>query len=80
VPKNNQDGGLTIEASKLGKAQVSSVVKPVSGDGYYFIRLIDINDTQVNYEYIKVPLNKFTDDLNALIKDNKVNIYISVKL
>jgi hypothetical protein len=78
VPKTNQDGGLATEASKLTKLQVSSAIKSTVGDGYYFLRLLDINDTQVNYEYIQVPLTVFENDLNNILDSNKVQKYISV--
>lgn len=78
VPKTNQDGGLAIEAAKMKKLQLSSVIKSTTGDGYYYIRLIDINETQVNYEYIQIPLTVFSDDLGRIIDSNKVQKYISV--
>ncbi|PKL31148.1 hypothetical protein CVV43_03815 [Candidatus Saccharibacteria bacterium HGW-Saccharibacteria-1] len=78
VPKNNQDGGLSNEAAKLTKAQSSKIIKSTIGDGYYVIRLIDINDAQVSYEYVKVPLTAFTESLDKASKDNKVKKYIAV--
>ncbi len=78
VPKDNQDGGLAAEAIKLAKLQVSPVIKSTIGDGYYFIRLLDINDSQVSYEYIKIPLTAFTNSLNSIVNTNKVDKYIKV--
>lgn len=78
VPKSNQDGGLSTEAARLTKAQSSKVIKSTIGDGYYVIRLIDVNDTQVSYEYVRVPLTAFTESLDKASKDNKVNKYIAV--
>lgn len=78
VPKDNQDGGLAIAASKLAKLQVSSAIKSSIGNGYYFIRLLDINDNQVNYEYIQIPLFAFTNSLNNIINSKKVDKYIKV--
>jgi hypothetical protein len=78
VPKDNQDGGLAASASKLIKLQASSVIKSTIGNGYYFIRLLDINDDQVNYEYIQIPLTAFTNSLNNIINTKKVVKYISV--
>lgn len=78
VPKTNQDGGLAIEAAKLKKLQLSSTIKSTIGGGYYFIRLLDINETQVSYEYIQIPLTVFTKDLNSIIYNGKVKKYISV--
>lgn len=78
VPKTNQDGGLAIEAAKLEKGKTSGVVKSTTGDGYYIVRLVDINDTQVSYEYIQVPLTKFTKDLEGIEKSGKIVQYISI--
>ncbi len=78
VPKNNTDGGLASAASKLGRGQVSGVIESTTGDGYYFVRLLDINDSQVSYEYIKVPLSTFDKDLASLKTAGKIKEYISV--
>ena len=78
VPKDNQDGGLAAVAAKLQKGQISTVIKPTTGDGYYILKLDDSNDTQVNYEYVHVALTTFDTQLAALKKDGKVKEYISV--
>lgn len=78
VPKTNQDGGLAVEASKLEKGKISSVIKSTTGDGYYYVRLLDINDTQVSYEYIQVTLTEFTKQLDSIEKAGKINRYISI--
>jgi hypothetical protein len=78
VPKTNQDGGLAAEAAKLKKLQISPIIKSTIGDGYYLIRLLDINDTKVSYEYIRIPLTAFTNALDSVIKSGKVQKYISV--
>jgi hypothetical protein len=78
VPKTNQDGGLALAASKLQKSQISRVVKSTTGDGYYFIKLLDSDATRVNYEYIQIPLTTFKDDLAKLIATGKVKEYITV--
>jgi len=78
VPLTNSDGGLSAEAAKLQKGAVSGVMKTTTGDGYYFVRLLDKGDTQINYEYIRIPLTKFDEQFAALKKDNKIHEYISV--
>jgi hypothetical protein len=78
VPKTNQDGGLAAEASVLQKGQISPVIKSTTGDGYYFIRLIDSNDSQVSYEYIRIPLTVFDQDLAAVQAAGKVQEFISI--
>lgn len=78
VPKTNQDGGLSIEAAKLTKLQISPTIKSTIGDGYYVIRLLDVNETQVSYEYVQIQLTKFASDLEDIINSDKVQKYISV--
>lgn len=79
VPKSNQDGGLAQAASKLEVGATSEVVRSTSGDGYYIVRLLEKNDTQVNYEYFRVPLTELANRLKQLYADNKVSYFISVK-
>jgi len=78
VPRNNQDGGLAIAAAKLGIGGVSPVVRSSAGDGYYFVKLLEANDTQVNYEFIHIPLSAFVERVEKVRTDNKVVEYISI--
>lgn len=78
VPRTNQDGGLAAAASKLSKDQVSGVIKSTNGDGYYILKVVDINETQVNYDYIHVPLTVFAEQVNTALKSGKVSKYITI--
>lgn len=78
VPKNNRDGGLAEAASKLEKGKISEALKG-PGDGYYFVRLVDSNETDVQYEYIQVPLTAFDAQLAAAKKDDKIKYYIKLE-
>lgn len=79
VSKSNQDGGLSTEASKMTKSQTSLIIKSTTGKGYYIIRLLDINETKVSYEYIQVPLTAFANALDNVIKDSKAKkVYIDL--
>lgn len=78
VPKSNQDGGLAIEAAKLTKFSYSMIIKSTAGDGYYIVRLLDINDDEVSYDYAKITLTAFDASLKAIIDANKVDTYISI--
>lgn len=79
VPKTNKDGGRTEAASKLEKSQISSVIKSTSGSGYYIVRLLDISDKQVSYEYIEVPLTAFSTKLQSIKDENKVEKFITIQ-
>lgn len=78
VPRTNQDGGLSIAAMKLEKGHTSPAVKTTTGDGYYFVKLLEKNDTQVSYAFIRIPLTTFNTQLAALKKEGKVHEYISI--
>ncbi len=78
VSKTNRDGGRAATASKISKNDLSPAVKSITGDGYYFIRLVDINDSQVNYDYINIPLSQFNNDLKVVVDSGKVKKYISL--
>jgi hypothetical protein len=78
VPRTNRDGGLSTAAVKLEKGQVSPVIKTTTGDGYYFVKLIEKNDTQVSYAYLRIPLTAFNEKLTLVKKEGKVHEYIKV--
>ncbi len=79
VPRDNRDGGLAEAAGKLQKGQISSAIKTTSNNGYYFVKLLDSNDTSVQYEYLYVPLAQFDQTIETLQEDNKVVRYISIE-
>ena len=79
VPKNNQDGGLAQAAAKLSKGQVSTAIKATSGNGYYYVKIVDSNDSQVQYEYIHVPLKEFDAKLAQVEKDKKLTQFIKIE-
>lgn len=79
VPRNNQDGGLAEAAAKLKKGQISTAVKATSGNGYYYVKLVDSNEAQLQYEYIHVPLKEFVAQLEQIEKDDKLKKFIKVE-
>lgn len=79
VKKDNKDGGLAAAAAKLQKGQVTGPIKPLSGDGYYFVRLLETNNQEeINYQLIKVPLKEFKQQIESLKQSGKVTYYIAV--
>lgn len=78
VPRTNQDGGLSREALKLESNKISNVFKSDNGDGYYVVKLLEKNDKQVSYQYIKISLTRFDSELSQLEKQGKINYLISV--
>lgn len=78
VPKTNQDGGLAATAAKLQKGAISTAIKSTTGEGYYYVKLIDVNDAQVNFEYVHIPLTAFLKNLTAIKAQGKVSTYITI--
>mgnify|MGYP000094051227 CR=1 FL=1 len=79
VNRDNKDGGLAVAASDLKSGEITGPIKPLSGDGYYFVKLLDTNsDGEINYQFIKVPLKEFSRQIESLKEDGKVEYFISV--
>lgn len=79
IGNTNKYGGLRVsEVTKLQKGTVSGALMSTTDDGYYFVKIIDKSDTQVNFVYLHIPLSKFTNDFAALKKNGKIQEYISV--
>jgi len=78
VPLTNRDGGLATAAGALEKGEISEVIRATTGDGYYFVKLLERNDTQLSYAYLRIPLTEFDTRLSALKKSGKVDEYINV--
>ena len=83
VPKTNHDGGVTQEASKLKNGETSAFFRSNDGsferNGYYIVQLVESNDKQVSYNYIRIPLTVLGEQLKALAKNDKIKEYIDVK-
>jgi hypothetical protein len=79
VPSNNQDGGLAEQASRLAIDGISKPFRSTTGDGYYFVKLLDKDgNNRVSYAFIKVPLLAFIQRLESIKEENKIAEYISI--
>lgn len=77
LPRGNQDGGLSTAAAQLQVGQISEAIRSSTGDGYYFVKLIDANASQVSYEYIRVPLSAFSGTVTAALDGgDRVSVFI----
>lgn len=79
VPKTNHDGGLTQTATTLGKGKSSGFFRSTTGDGYYIVQLVSSSDTQLNYNFLRIPLTEFNQQLKTLAENKKITEHISVK-
>lgn len=78
VPHTNSDGGLSKLALSLEKGQVSSVIRTTTGDGYYYVKLLEKTDTQLSYAFLSIPLTQFDQKIAELKNSQQVKEYISV--
>lgn len=79
VDSKNIDGGRASEAIKLEPGQSSGKFISMNGDGYYFVKLINKTETEVNFVSIKVPFTEFNNRFEALKTENKITEYIKIK-
>lgn len=79
VSKDNKDGGIAAAASKLKVNEFTGPIKPTSGDGYYFVKLLDRNkDDEISYQLIKIPLTEFPAQIESLKSNDKIDYYIEL--
>lgn len=72
-------GGLQVsELVKLAKDQVSGVLQSSTDDGYYFVKVLEKNDTQVRFSYLHIPLTTFNNNLAELKKNAKITEFIQL--
>ena len=80
VDNMNVDGGRSNKAMTLEPGQVSERFLSNNGDGYYFVKLVEKTETQVNYESIKVKFTTFAERAAQLYEEGKVKELIEVGL
>lgn len=72
-------GGLQVsEVAKLGVGGVSGAMRSTTDHGYYFVKVLEKNDKQVNFQYLHIPLTEFKSQFEKLRSDNKIKEFISV--
>ncbi len=77
VSKTNDDPqGLIAAAQRLQVNQVSGVIETPTG--YYLIKLLETNDSQVRYARILIGLHELDTLLKQVRDQNKVSEYIDV--
>ena len=78
VDNMNVDGGRSNMAMTLEPGQVSEKFLSSNGDGYYFVKLIDKTETQVNYESLKVAFTTFNEQIEDLYEAGGVTEFITL--
>ncbi|MDO4741943.1 MAG: SurA N-terminal domain-containing protein, partial [Candidatus Saccharibacteria bacterium] len=77
VSSQNIDGGRAAKAAELEPGGQSGRFVSANGDGYYFVKLIAKNDTEVNFVSIKVPFTEFSSRIATLREDGGISEFIS---
>ncbi len=79
VSNTSTMSGLQVsDVAKVEKDTVAGPIKATTDDGYYFVKVIDKTDTQVNFTYLRIPLTMFASKVDELKKAGKVSEYIRV--
>ena len=78
VDNMNVDGGRSNKAMTLEPGQVSERFLSNNGDGYYFVKLVEKTETQVNYESIKVKFTTFAERVAQLYEEGKVKNLVEI--
>jgi len=78
VDNMNVDGGRSAMAMRLEPGQVSGRFLSSNGDGYYFVKLIDKTDSEVNYNSLKISFTEFDKRVAALYAEGKVEVFIDI--
>lgn len=79
VDNMNVDGGRSAVAMSLEPGQVSKRFLASNGDGYYYVKLADKTNSEVNYASLKIVFTAFNDQITELYKDGEVVEYIDLK-
>ena len=72
-------GIRAADIAHLALNKVAAPVQSITDDGYFFIKLIEKNDTQVSYEFIQVPLKTLKNNIEQLRNAGKVDEYIKLQ-
>lgn len=74
-------GGIRVsDVAKLKKGSVSGLMRSITSDGYYFVKLLEKNDTQVSFSFLYIPLTEFDKRLSDLREKGAIREYISIDI
>lgn len=79
VDAKNIDGGRATEALKLEPGGVSEKFLSMNGDGYYYVKLIEKTEGEVNFASIFVPFKAFDSKYAELANGEQIKEYIDLQ-
>lgn len=80
VDNMNVDGGRSDVAMTLEPGQSSGKFLSSSGDGYYFVKLNEKTETEVNYASLKIMFTEFDLRMLELYEDGEIKEYIELDI
>lgn len=78
VDNMNVDGGRSTMAMTLEPGQISQRFLSSNGDAYYFVKLNDKTNSEVNYASLEITFSKFEEMIAELYASDDVKLYIDV--
>jgi len=79
VSTSSTFNGLNVsDIAKLQKDVASGALQSATGDGYFFVKVIEKTDTQVNFQYIHIPLTVFSAQIAELKKSGQIHEFIKI--
>lgn len=78
IDNMNVDGGRSTKAMTMEPGTVSERFISSNGDGYYFVKLIDKTNSEVNHASLKIGFSKFDEMVAQLYADGEVETYIEI--
>lgn len=79
VDKMNVDGGRSTVALQLEKGKTSERFISTSGDGIYFVYLVDKTESTVNYNSLHIPFNELKTRIEKIRKEGKIEERIKLE-
>lgn len=78
VDRMNIDGGRATAALRLEKGETSKRFVSTSGDGYYFVTLVDKTESTVDYKSLHIPFNELKVRIEKIRKEGKIDERITL--
>ncbi len=78
IDKMNIDGGRATAALRLEKGATSNRFISNSGDGYYFVHLVDKTESTVDYKSLHIPFTELKSRIEKIRKDGKIEEKIAL--
>ena len=80
VDKMNIDGGRATMALSLEKGKTSDRFVSTSGDGFYYVTLLDKTESTVNYTSLHIGFSELKSRLEKIRSEGKINEKITLEL